>query len=629
MTAYQNGAPRDRSPRLSPEHRRTHEVESAIARDVLEESEVFTITHGRQLPRGFSGRQRNRAPGALYRVHRLDGGTAWVFRPDEADPENPGLKYEATCKALGGPGNVLYIHPSQRHLIADTRVPVIFVEGIKKTLAIVSAARAAGVEVLVVGVLGVWNFLSKGKPIPDMLGIPLDGRKVGICYDSDVFTNPDVADAARCLAGLLIGRGAVAVELAYLPAGPGGSKTGADDFHARGNGYRELAATFKPFDATDLAAERLRRGDLLRAMLEDLRRAFWAGEWKGMGGHSSRDVFKVLVDAAVDRSKLHRDGLRVRISRGELARMAKVSTRTLQKAIERLEEMGLIYRDNEGRRPRQSGAFVLRAGVNRYGEGTARRDGEAGVSVSSLHLRAPRLRWSSPAVKGRRGVVKDTRRVRLSLASSSRPPVKRLGKIRGAVVDALDAAGGSLTAAEICGVLKRSRPRDLKRRVLPMLEDARIIVVDGDLVTLAENWLERLEEARDLGGELEAERLARARHKRKSRAYHARGKIEPTPHWTNTSADGALEDLEPEGMGPIDPKPEPEMSPAARTVLDYVRRLGRIRLGLLERIWLEDHGGDLAEMRRAIDEAGIQRERLPEFRNAEFLYPPAEKGAAA
>src|SRR5215212_8739156 len=174
MTEYQKRAPCD----LSPEHRRTVEEGSAVSHDVLEESGARTITHGRELPKGFSGRQRNRAPGVLYVVHRPDGSTSSVFRPDEVDPDNPGLKYEAMCKKLGGPGNVLYVHPSQRHLIGDTRVPVIFVEGIKKALAIVSAARAEGVEVLVVGVLGVWNWMADGKPIADMLEIPLDGRDV-------------------------------------------------------------------------------------------------------------------------------------------------------------------------------------------------------------------------------------------------------------------------------------------------------------------------------------------------------------------------------------------------------------------------------------------------------------------
>jgi hypothetical protein len=620
--------------RLSAEHRRTHEQESAITWDVLEESGVFTITDGRQLPQGFSGRQRRRAPGVLYRVPRPDGNIAWVFRPDEPDQVNPGLKYEATCKKLGGPGNVLYVHPSQHRLVSDTSVPVIYVEGIKKALAIVSAARAAGAKVLVIGILGVWNFLADGKPISDLPAVPVEGRKVGICYDDDVFVNPDVADALRRLAALQLDRGAASVRIAYLPPSADGSKTGADDYFARGHGYGEFVETFRPYDPADLGTERLKRGDRLRAMLADLDRAFWAGEWQGMGGHSSRDLFKVLTDLAHGRGRLHPDGLRVKVSRGELARLAKVSTRTLQKAIERLEEMGLVYRDNEGRKPRQSGAFVLRAHVNDYRGSTGSSGGEeVSVPVSSLQLRAPRLRWSDPGRKARRGVVMGTRRVRLSLATNSRPAVKRLGKIRGAVVDALDAAGGASTVAEICETLHRKRPRDLKRRVLPMLEGARIITLDGDLVTLTEDWLDRLEEARELGGELEAERLAHARHRRKSKAFRRHEKIVPDPHPANAGADGTVAELRPAGASTgSDEPPTPqhrEHSEAARTVLGYVRRLGRIRLGLLEQIWLEDHGGDLAAMRRAIDEAGILRERLREFGNAEFLYPPTDKGVAA
>jgi hypothetical protein len=119
---------------LSDSHRRTLEVGSAILREVYEESGVWTVTHGRQLPRGFSKRQRERGSGMLFMGHRPNGKTFYVFRPDEPDFDNPGLKYEATCKKLGGPGNVLYVHPGQRELIDDTSVPVVFVEGIKKAL---------------------------------------------------------------------------------------------------------------------------------------------------------------------------------------------------------------------------------------------------------------------------------------------------------------------------------------------------------------------------------------------------------------------------------------------------------------------------------------------------------------
>ena len=549
---------------LLESHRRTLEVGSAAAREVYEESGVWTVDHGRQLPRGFSRRQRERGGGMLFMGHRPNRETFYVFRPDAPDPDNPGLKYEATCKKLGGPGNVLYVHPGQRELIDDTSVPVVFVEGIKKALSIITAARAAGASVLVVAISGVWNWLSGGKPIPDMFDIPVEGRKVYVCFDSDVFSNPDVSDAARRLAGHLTGRGAI-VYLCYLPELADGSKTGADDFLAGGHNYSGLMALMRSYDSQDLQAERLKRGERLRLTLADLARAFWAANYQGLGGHSARDVLKVLLDLAATCGKLHEGGLRVKVSRGELARMAKVSTRTLQKAIERLEEMGLIYRDNENRKQRERGAFVLRANVNHYREGsvTAREmtTVETDRALGGLHLRAPRLRWSTPARKGRRGVVKGTRRVRMSVATPPSPAVKRLGKIRCAILDALDAAGGMLTLQEIADALHRKRTRDIRRRNLPMLEEAGIVAVDGDTVMLADNWLEALDDQRRLGKELDsrvvltlddgskrtftdegAETITRRRYEAKSCAF--RNQVEPSRHWVNIpGADGHVEDL--------------------------------------------------------------------------------------
>lgn len=575
---------------ISGEHRKILEEGSAIAREVYEESGVWSVGRGRELPSGFSRRQRGRGSGILFAVTRPNGETSWSYRPDAVDPENPGHKYEQPCKKLGAPGNVLYVHPSTRHLIDDARVPVIFVEGVKKALSIVTAARVAGAEVLVVAISGVWNWLSNGKPIADMLRIPVDGREVYICFDSDVFYNPDVADAARRLTGHLIGRGA-RVWIAYLPDQADGSKTGADDYLAGGHSYAELMALMRPFDPADLASERLKRDHKLQLMLEDLARIFWANEWKGMGGHSSRDLYKVLRDVAPERGKLHADGLRVKISRGELARMAKVSTRTLQKAIERLEAMGLIYRDNEGRRPRERGAFVLRAGVNHYEESAAKlkttADTEQGATPGSLHLRAPRLRWSSPAYKPRRGLVRGTRKVRMGPPTKPRPAVKRLGKIRGAVVDTLEAFGGAAAPDEVCEALRRSRPRDLVRfkasekghdGPVVMLLEAGIVQWVSDVETrreilrLTPNWIERIEGARGLGGELEAERLEWERHKRRSKAYRNREKVEVDYHYVNVGADGHVEELrrddEPK-ESVSDPAP---VSPLAAAIRDYLDR---------------------------------------------------------
>jgi hypothetical protein len=561
---------------LSDEHRHTLEVGSAISRVVLEENGVFSLARGRDLPEGFSHRQRRRGGGILFSFTRPNGETSYSFRPDTLDPDNPGRKYEQPCKALGGPGNVLGVPAGQRHLVSDTSIPVIFVEGMKKALAIVSAARQAGAAVLVVAISGVWNWLSEGQPIADMLDIPVEGRDVYICFDSDVFRNPDVADAARRLWEHLTERGAV-VWVAYLPDQADGSKTGADDFLAAGRSFRELMALMRLFDPADLASERLKRGDQLRLMLTELGRTFWATGWEGIGGHSARDVFKVLLDAAPDRGRLRADGLRVKISRQELARMAKVSTRTLQKAIERLEGMELIYRDNDERRPRERGAFVLRADVSHYGESNATADGtttnQSNVTLGSLHLRAPRLMWSSPAYKGRRGTVTGTRRVRQSPPPEPRPAINRLGKVRGAVIDVLDAAGGISTVVEIYDALhpdkapEKRRPRDLIRRkktekgrdgLLVMLEEAGILFLDGDVVTLSDNWLEALDEQRRLGKEIDsmsvygrveagAETVTRRRLSAKGKAYQEweSGKHQVSEHWINKpGADGHIEDLQ-------------------------------------------------------------------------------------
>lgn len=124
------------------------------------------------------------------------------------------------------------------------------------------------------------------------------------------------------------------------------------------------------------------------------------------------------------------------------------------------------------------------------------------------------------------------------------PAVKRLGKVRGAILDALDAAGGTATLQEIARALHRKRARDLRRRNLPILEEARIVVVDGDVVTLAEDWLDRLEEVRGLGGESEAEELARRRLKEKREASHRRHETQPDRHPANAHADGWSENLE-------------------------------------------------------------------------------------
>lgn len=515
------------------------EKESGIARDIIAERGVRSVSGARELPKGFSWRQRKRGAGILFAVHRPKGETSWSFRPDDPDPRDPGRKYEQPSKHYGGPGNVLDVHPRMRHLIPDVSTEITFVEGIKKADALASRG------VLAVAITGVWNWMSDGEPISDMLEIPIRDRRVNICFDSDMLYNPNVQDAARRLAEHLIGRGAE-VWITYLHDQDDGSKMGADDFLAAGGTVTELRMLMRRYDPADFTTVRLSRDDRLQLALEDLERTFWGFEWKGMGGHSARDVYKVLIDEAIQSGKPHADGIKITMARRTLCQRSKVSSRTLYKAIARLEDAELVHRDNEGRKEHKAGAFVLRADVNQYREGTGDQRTTTlaqKVHEGGLHLRAPRLRWSSPGSKPQRGVVKGTRKVRKGTRRPPRDPIKRLGKIRGAIVDALEVSG-STTLEELAAVLRRTRPRDLvraKTKASPagrngpviMLLEAGIVEwacevgTRREVLSLTPNWLVALENARELGKEIEQEELDRQHHRRESEAYRNRHKIKP------------------------------------------------------------------------------------------------------
>jgi len=96
------------------------------------------------------------------------------------------------------------------------------------------------------------------------------------------------------------------------------------------------------------------------------------------------------------------------------------------------------------------------------------------------------------------------------------PGIKRLGKTRGAVLDVLQASGGTLTIGDLANALHHKRPRDLRRRLLPPLEQKNMVECSGDTVSLTPDYLEALERRREATGEIAAETRDRERNKRKS-----------------------------------------------------------------------------------------------------------------
>jgi hypothetical protein len=605
--------------------------ESGIAPGVAEERGYRTARSRSGTPEILKGYQRK--PGLVVPTLSPDGITrSCQLRPDKPRKDRKGkpLKYETP----GGSGAILDVHPRMRERVRSGTGDLWVTEGIKKADALTSRDLPA------IGLIGVWNFQRDGEMLPCWDHVRLQDRRAFVVYDNDVMVKEGVQLALQRLVRDLERRGAE-VLVVYLPDGP---LKGVDDFLAAGHSVAELKMLARKFEPADIGHIRLSRDQKLRAGVEDLERRFWSAEWKGVGGHSARDVALKLIEAASRHGKIHADGIRVRKAQGPLAVEARVSSRTLWKSLGRLEEMGFGYRDNEGRKADKSGAFVLRANVSHKGESNA-GEGQAtkplqACNPGDLHLRAklrsPRLMWSRPKFTPKRGTVTGTRRVRESKPLEPRDRIERLGKIRGAILDALDAAGGTATLQEIADALHRKRTRDIRRRNLPWLEEAGILTVEGDAVTLAEDWLDRLEEAREAGGELEAEELARRRYRDKSRAYHNRDKpliSKPSP--AGLAAVERSREKRAEHIAEHD-----EHQAAARAadlehkkfvkkfVHDRMRALGRIRLELLRQI-LRDAGGTPSYALPAAKSLGCTVERLPEYENREFVFAPREWGEGA
>src|SRR5829696_639388 len=455
-----------RTSQLSERHRRMLQEGSAISPDVIAERGVRTITRGRELPPPYSWRQRRRAPGMLFTIHRPDGRTSHVFRPDAPNPKNLGHKYEMPCKAYGAPGNVLDVHPRMRHHLDDLSEPLVFVEGIKKADALTSRG------VVAVAISGVCNWISGGEPISDMYEVPVEGRRVFVAFDSDMLSKPQVQDAAERLAEHLQSRGAD-VWIVYLLDQPDGSKTGADDFLAAGGTAAELLDLARPYSPEDVQREKLSRSERLRRSLEDLRRQHDAMPAKSQGECSARAAWRACMVMAEKRGALVDDGVRIRIASRTGGEMAAMGHMTFARRMNALVEAGRVRRV-ERERSEHADSYVLlvseatRALLIHNGEGQRQR-GERRSSADGSHrgvspARAPapakpavpELRWSYVATvreEDERGFMHEVHEY-----------VSRPGKQRGEIVRYLLDNGGSSTVPELMERFAgpKTRPRDFK-----------------------------------------------------------------------------------------------------------------------------------------------------------------------
>jgi hypothetical protein len=145
-----------------------------------------------------------------------------------------------------GTGNRLYCPPGvSPDQIGDIRIPLLFTEGEKKTLALARLAYygAATPRFLPFGLIGVYGFRGKlgkkqqpdGSHVPftgligDISALPLLGRLVYILFDVDVHTNKQICNARAMLAEELTARGAKVV---YVDLPAASNVNGVDDLLA-------------------------------------------------------------------------------------------------------------------------------------------------------------------------------------------------------------------------------------------------------------------------------------------------------------------------------------------------------------------------------------------------------------
>jgi len=612
--------------------------ESGISPDVAAERGYYTARRRAEVPKIFKGYQRK--PGLVVPMFSPDGETVgYQLRPDK--PRRNGPKYETP----GGISPVVDVHPRMLEEVRHGAAPLLITEGAKTG----DAPTSRGIPTVVLA--GVWMWCVPGarpyrlKPCFDH--VRLEGREVFVAFDSDCMSKAGVQDALAALVAALEARGAV-VKVIYLPDAADGSKQGVDDYLAGGGTVRGMFMLARKFAPADIGRIRLSRDANLKSAVGALWARWWTHDWARLVGTAERpnatrgrgvrDSVKVLIDRAARHGTPTVDGVQVKASTRTLALEAATSRPTLGKALKHAEAEGLL-RIEEAAAGDEARSYVLL--VPAEGRGNLYHQGHTLVTGALRCPRrpyppgkgfrgspdVPRLRWSSPGRKPKRGTVRGTRKVRQGPPPKPRESIIRLGKARGAIIDALEVNGGAMHVNEIAEALHYKHPRDLARRKktpkgkdgpLVWLEDDGLVTVEGGTVSLADGWRERLQEVREAGKEIAgragepgaAERDADD-YRRQREAYRRREENPPDHHFANVGADGFIEDLEPAGA--------PRPTAAEALVTRIMGQNGRVRLGLLREIAAEEGLGWM-DVEPAVRRMGYRVERLPEFGNREFVY---------
>jgi hypothetical protein len=208
----------------------------------------------------------------------------------------------------------------------------------------------------------------------------------------------------------------------------------------------------------------------------------------------------------------------------------------------------------------------------------------------------------------------------------SAPAIRRLGKHNGAIIQHIVFRGVEIHIGDLAEATNK-RVRDLRRRNLPKLQEAGIIVLDGDIVRLAEGWREALENRREADGEIHAHDRDERKYREQGERFRNRDRTPAEEVPPLRGREKMAEILAERGKEEEERRIERQRQKVGMTaetfIHDKLKPLGKIRLGLLRDVW-SDAGGNPKDILSAAVRLGCKIERFAEYRNERFILSPVE-----
>jgi|SRR5215213_8033895 len=221
------------------------------------------------------------------------------------------------------------------------------------------------------------------------------------------------------------------------------------------------------------------------ARLEELKRRESELAWRGKEGLTDRDVYRTLIEEALEHGSLSEDGIRVSISVRELSQRARIGYRaTLRSLNDRLIPAGLVKRSTGGW-GKTSGSLIL---VIADDVSDSPERSTALENISNPIPTVPKFRWGAG----------------------------KLGKLSGSVIETLHASS-PCTRPEMAKALGR-KSRDIKSTLNRLVESG-LVERDGDIYSLPKNFEDLLKKRFLSDGTIETDRKHEELYEKEREAY--------------------------------------------------------------------------------------------------------------